>query len=149
MPPEELPEDPLQADLARLAAARATVAATLRDAPGLRALYADLARATLTLRRTPHLPGTEAAVEALIRAELGDPAPCRRWPKGCCWHRMPPARPGLSAFPPHHALARSAGAGAVRGDGGRGPRHRRHARRGRGQPHPSRPPPEGRSGQPQ
>lgn len=71
----ELPEDPLQADLARLAAARATVAATLRDAPGLRALYADLARATLTLRRTPHLPGTEAAVEALIRAELGDPAP--------------------------------------------------------------------------
>jgi len=67
--------DPLHADLARLAAAQDMVAATLADAPGLRALYADLAAATLAQRSTPHLPQAEAMIEALIRHLLGDPAP--------------------------------------------------------------------------
>ncbi len=70
-----LPEDPLQADLSQLAAANAMVRATLDDAPGFRALYADLCAATLALRPASPLPATEAAVEALIRAELGEPLP--------------------------------------------------------------------------
>ena len=68
-------DDPLHADLAALAAAQRMVAATLADAPGFRALYADLAAATLHLRQTASLPQAEAAIEALIRALLGDPAP--------------------------------------------------------------------------
>lgn len=71
-------DDPLRADLAALAAAQAMVAATLADAPGFRALYADLAAATLHLRQTASLPQAEAAVESLIRAMLGDPAPLPR-----------------------------------------------------------------------
>lgn len=67
--------DPLRADLAALVAAQETVAATLQDAPGFRALYADLAAATLAMRRTARLPEAEATVEALIRHILGDPAP--------------------------------------------------------------------------
>lgn len=71
-------DDPLHADLAALAAAQGMVAATLADAPGFRALYADLAAATLHLRQTASLPQAEAAVEALIRAMLGDPTPLPR-----------------------------------------------------------------------
>ncbi|THD85518.1 nitric oxide reductase D protein [Aliigemmobacter aestuarii] len=67
--------DPLRADLAALAAARAMVAATLEDAPGFRALYADLAAATLATRRTADLPDAERTVEAVLRNLLGDPAP--------------------------------------------------------------------------
>lgn len=66
------PDDPLQADLARIADANRMVRATLAEAPGLRALYADLAAAIASLRPMPSLPPSEAAVEALIRAELGD-----------------------------------------------------------------------------
>lgn len=72
---QERPEDALQADLQQLAAANRMVRDTLADAPGFRALYADLCAATLATRPTPSLPATEAALEALIRAELGDPAP--------------------------------------------------------------------------
>ena len=70
-----LPEDPLQADLERIARANRMVRATLQDAPGFRALYTDLCAATLSLRPLAKLPTTEAAVEAILRAELGDPAP--------------------------------------------------------------------------
>lgn len=69
------PQDPLQADLAHLHHARAMVAATLTEAPGFASLYADLCAALLVLRPTPALPAAEAAVEALIRASLGDDAP--------------------------------------------------------------------------
>ncbi len=68
-------DDPLRADLAALAAARAMVAATLDDAPGLRALYEGLCGAILAGRRVPDLPPAEAAIEAVIRHMLGDPAP--------------------------------------------------------------------------
>ncbi|PKP85243.1 MAG: nitric oxide reductase D protein [Alphaproteobacteria bacterium HGW-Alphaproteobacteria-2] len=74
-PPGDWPEDPLAADLAALTATRAMVAATLADAPGLAGLCADLCAAHLALRSTPVLPAAEAAVEAVIRHLLGDPAP--------------------------------------------------------------------------
>ncbi|SOC16808.1 nitric oxide reductase activation protein NorD [Rhodobacter maris] len=73
--PQTPPEDPLAADLSRIATARAMVAATLSEAPGLAPLYADLCAATLATRPRPALPPVEAAVEALIRAELGDTSP--------------------------------------------------------------------------
>ena len=75
--PEEFdtPEDLLQADLTHLAQANRMVRDTLADAPGFRSLYADLSALTLQLRPTPKLPAAEAAIEALIRAELGDTSP--------------------------------------------------------------------------
>jgi nitric oxide reductase NorD protein len=68
-------DDPLHADLAALSAAQDMVTATLADAPGFRALYADLTAAILLQRRTAPLPQAEAIVEAVIRHLLGDPAP--------------------------------------------------------------------------
>lgn len=68
-------EDALCADLARIAAARAMVAATLEDAPGLAPLYADLSAVTLALRPASALPAHESALEALIRHDLGEDAP--------------------------------------------------------------------------
>ncbi|HRO13726.1 MAG TPA: VWA domain-containing protein [Paracoccus sp. (in: a-proteobacteria)] len=68
-------EDPLRRDLARLVAAEATVAATLDSAPGMTALYRELAALALAARPLSKLPPDEAAVEALARALLGDPAP--------------------------------------------------------------------------
>ncbi|WP_299362792.1 nitric oxide reductase D protein [uncultured Paracoccus sp.] len=73
--PPEPATDPLQNDLAVIAAARATVAATLDNAPGLAPLHAELAALTLQFRPPPARHSVEAAVEALIRAELGDPTP--------------------------------------------------------------------------
>jgi nitric oxide reductase NorD protein len=74
--PRYLPEtDPLRADLAAIRAATEMAETTLREAPGLRALHADLNAATLSLRQTPRLPDAEATVEAAIRHLLGDPAP--------------------------------------------------------------------------
>ena len=69
------PDDPLQADLARLGAAHRTVARALDEAPGFAALYADLCAATLALRRVPALPPKEAALETVIRHMLGGAAP--------------------------------------------------------------------------
>ncbi|MEF3047070.1 nitric oxide reductase activation protein NorD [Pseudotabrizicola sp. L79] len=69
--------DPLRADLWALHAARAICATTLAEAPGLRALYADLCAATLALRHTPHLPDAERCVDSVICHLLGDPAPLR------------------------------------------------------------------------
>jgi nitric oxide reductase NorD protein len=72
-------DDPLASDLGAIRAAQTMVEATLAAAPGFRALYADLCRAHLALRPRSALPAEEAAVEALIRHALGDPAPlCER-----------------------------------------------------------------------
>lgn len=65
--------DPLHADLAAIETARAMTAEALRLAPGFARLHADLCAATLLFRRTPRLPAAEAAVEARIRAALGEP----------------------------------------------------------------------------
>ncbi|MFC3568865.1 nitric oxide reductase D protein [Paracoccus simplex] len=73
-PRPALPADPLRADLAAIAGARAMVAATLADAPGLRPVWDRLAQAHLALRPAS-IGGTEGAVEALIRRSLGDPVP--------------------------------------------------------------------------
>ncbi|MBV0891445.1 nitric oxide reductase D protein [Paracoccus sp. Z118] len=68
-------DDPLRRDLARLIAARATVEATLESAPGMTGLYHELSSLMLATRPVSRLPANEAAVEALARALLGDPAP--------------------------------------------------------------------------
>ncbi|SEK02898.1 nitric oxide reductase NorD protein [Cribrihabitans marinus] len=80
-------DDPLRADLRALAAAQTMVGATLDAAPGLAPLYAALCDGLLHQRATPSLPPDEAAVEALIRHMLGDPAP------------LPPAAERLRARP--------------------------------------------------
>jgi nitric oxide reductase NorD protein len=67
--------DPLRADLLSLRAALEMSRATLAAAPGLRDLYTGLCSATLHYRPTNALPRVEAAIEALIRHMLGDPAP--------------------------------------------------------------------------
>ncbi len=66
--------DPLRADLTALSVARQMCEAALEAAPGLRDLYAGLCSATLHQRDTRSLPHDEAAIEALIRQMLGDPA---------------------------------------------------------------------------
>lgn len=73
--PAKPDDDPLRADLARLASARAAVARTLTEAPGLRDLYRDLCHLTLSLRPASRLSGDEATIEQLIRQMLGDGAP--------------------------------------------------------------------------
>ncbi len=65
--------DPMLADLAAIALAGRMTRAALALAPGYVALYADLCRATLATRRTAPLPPAEAAVEARLRAALGQP----------------------------------------------------------------------------
>jgi nitric oxide reductase NorD protein len=74
-PAPETTDDPLAADLAALATARQMIEDTLSEAPGFRSLYADLRAAILMLRPRPALPAQEAAMEALVRHALGDPAP--------------------------------------------------------------------------
>ncbi|MCB1328028.1 MAG: nitric oxide reductase D protein [Maritimibacter sp.] len=74
-PAPEATDDPLQRDLATLRGAMAMVAATLAEAPGLAGLWRDLAGVHLDMRARPVLPEGEAAVEALVRRALGDPAP--------------------------------------------------------------------------
>ncbi|MDQ2095123.1 nitric oxide reductase activation protein NorD [Rhodalgimonas zhirmunskyi] len=74
-PAAKLPEDPLQADLMALHHAQITVRAALAEAPGFAPLYGDLCGATLSLRRVPHLPRVEAALEAVTRTLLGDDSP--------------------------------------------------------------------------
>ncbi len=68
-------EDPLQRDLAAIAAAVATTRATLEAAPGLARLHRGLSAATLALRRLRSLPRQERAVEATIRTLLGGEDP--------------------------------------------------------------------------
>jgi nitric oxide reductase NorD protein len=67
--------DPLRADLLSLRAAHEMTKAALVTAPGLRDLYNGLCSATLHYRPANGLPRSEAAIEALIRHLLGDPAP--------------------------------------------------------------------------
>jgi nitric oxide reductase NorD protein len=74
-PAPAVAQDPLQRDLATLRGAMAMIAVTVADAPGLAPLWGDLAAAHLALRKRPVLNDTEAAVEALARSLLGDPAP--------------------------------------------------------------------------
>ncbi|MFC5393900.1 nitric oxide reductase activation protein NorD [Bosea vestrisii] len=67
--------DPLQRDLARIAAAQRLVSRVLATFPGLAPIYRRLAEALLTSRRREGLPATEARVEALICTLLGGEAP--------------------------------------------------------------------------
>jgi nitric oxide reductase NorD protein len=68
-------DDPLRADLRAIDAAREMARTALENGPGLTDLYRSLCDVTRHHRRNAHLPKTEAAVEALVRAALGDPAP--------------------------------------------------------------------------
>lgn len=68
-------DDALQADLRSIADAQAMTNATLSAAPGLRELHDTLCATVLTQRPKAALPRYEAAVEALLRRALGDPAP--------------------------------------------------------------------------
>jgi len=68
-------DDPLRADLRAVMAARGMRRAVLAEFPGLAPLEEGLADGALRLRHTARLPATEAAMEALIRHYLGDPAP--------------------------------------------------------------------------
>ncbi|TCZ50975.1 nitric oxide reductase activation protein NorD [Roseicella aquatilis] len=72
-PPPVRPADPLQADAARLRAARAQTARLLAELPGLSRLHRDLAGALLRARPLRRLSGDEAAMEAAVRSALGDP----------------------------------------------------------------------------
>jgi len=103
--PQAESDDPLQADLQAIATAAAMTETALQNAPGLRKLHADLAAATLMFRRTAKLPAAEAAVEARIRAALGDdceiPDLPAKTPRG-----YRPFRP-VALWPDLRALARS------------------------------------------
>ena len=72
--PADVGDDPLRRDLAWLASTRATVARVAESAPGLMALYDELRGLLLAARPLPKLPPDEAAVEAVARHLLGDPA---------------------------------------------------------------------------
>lgn len=92
-------DDPLATDLAAIATAQAMTARALENAPGYAKLYADLSAATLLFRHTPKLPPAEAAVEARIRAALGEdialpPLPARA-PRGYRPFRPVPLWPDL------------------------------------------------------
>jgi len=63
--------DPLRADLRALAAAQTMTRAALAAAPGLAALHAELAAATLATRPRRALPAWEAAVESVVLCLLG------------------------------------------------------------------------------
>ncbi|MCW8841974.1 MAG: nitric oxide reductase D protein, partial [Rhodobacteraceae bacterium] len=70
--PDEIPDDPLQADLQALWHVMQMVDAALEAAPGFKDLYHDLCAASLSMRPKPVLPLWEGAVEAVIRRMLGD-----------------------------------------------------------------------------
>ncbi|RAZ83924.1 nitric oxide reductase activation protein NorD [Cereibacter johrii] len=75
----EIPEaeGALAADLAQIAAMEAATARVLETAPGLAAVYGRLAAHVLASRETHAAFGTEASVEARVRAALGGPAATR------------------------------------------------------------------------
>lgn len=72
---DDIPDDPLQADLMALSHVRQMVEATLEAAPGFKGLYRDLCGACLSLRHIPTLPLWENAVEAVIGHMLGGEQP--------------------------------------------------------------------------
>ena len=96
-PPADAAADPLRADIRALRAARAMTEATLADLPGLRGLHEALCEAVLAMRPRPALPRLEAAVEACVRALLGEPAP-RDEPAAGIWRAVTADAPDLSAF---------------------------------------------------
>jgi nitric oxide reductase NorD protein len=69
------PRDPFARDVAALRSALAGARATLAVCAGLQPLYRRLAGAIRGFRRRSGLPPLEAAIEAVIGAELGDTAP--------------------------------------------------------------------------
>lgn len=73
--PPAPPDDPLQADIARLRTAGETTCRVLARWPGLRPAHDGIAAALRTLRPRRHLPRLEAAVEEAALALLGAPAP--------------------------------------------------------------------------
>ena len=87
-------DDALQADLRSIANAQAMTNATLAAAPGLRELHDTLCATVLTQRPKAALPRYEAAVEALLRRALGDPAP------------LPPLAREMQANPAHVSAPR-------------------------------------------
>ncbi|WP_280554182.1 VWA domain-containing protein [Halomonas sp. 25-S5] len=78
--PVTFPADPLQADLARLREARRTARAALARFPGLTDRYVRLCGELLAIRpQRKRLPPMEAALEAVLCAELGAPDPDEAW----------------------------------------------------------------------
>ncbi|TWA70010.1 nitric oxide reductase NorD protein [Azospirillum brasilense] len=73
-PSPAMPEDPLQADLARLRSAHRATQRALAEWPGLRPLHARLCQSMRAARPGRRLPGQEAAVEALIGTLMGSGA---------------------------------------------------------------------------
>ncbi|TFH87705.1 VWA domain-containing protein [Billgrantia azerbaijanica] len=72
--------DPLQNDLLALREARRTTRAVLDRFPGLAERHARLCRALLAVRpQRKRLPPMEAALEAALRAQLGDTPPDDGW----------------------------------------------------------------------
>ncbi|EME71092.1 nitric oxide reductase activation protein [Paramagnetospirillum caucaseum] len=67
------PDDPLAADLARIAQAARTTRAVLERFPGLRPRHGALCAALAEVRPQRRLSGMEAEVEAMVRALLADP----------------------------------------------------------------------------
>jgi nitric oxide reductase NorD protein len=75
---ETLPEDPLAADLVRLARLREATAMTLKTCPGLGLSHRALRRQVLATRVAQPRGEAEQAVEGLIRASLGSTSPLSR-----------------------------------------------------------------------
>lgn len=98
--PPPQPEDPLAADLAAINAAQEMIARTKLEAPGLAPLGQELAAIALSLRPTLRLPPVEAAVEALIRHHLGDPAPLTGMAADLAAGRVPRAPLNYKPFRP-------------------------------------------------
>ncbi len=74
-PLDDVGDDPLRRDLAYLACAQRTTAAIRAAAPGLMPLHDELAALLLAQRGPAKLPPDEAALDAIVRQMLGDPAP--------------------------------------------------------------------------
>lgn len=97
-----LPRDLLAADLAAIAAVRQMIATTREQAPGLAPLGAELSAIALSMRPTLRLPPVEAAVEMLIRHDLGDLAPLTGLAADWAAGATPPRAP--RDYKPFHAV---------------------------------------------
>jgi nitric oxide reductase NorD protein len=102
--PPEPRADPLQADLAELAALAAATTATLDRCPGLRSAHAAMARHLLAARHRTGLRAAEADVErvvlALLRSAEPGAVPTARAPRG---YRTFAPVPILLRLAPHAA----------------------------------------------
>ncbi|UEM06325.1 VWA domain-containing protein [Skermanella rosea] len=123
--PVPVPEDPLQADVARLRAAAATTSFALAAWPGLGKLHGRLCRAMLDARPVRRLPPPEAAVDSAVTALLGGPAagqggcyaiarildptvPLEEWTAGRGYRRFLPVPLWGETVPPRAATPRAA-----------------------------------------